>query len=82
MALFFFHTQTEKRNTDNEGTELPSRREARRQAIQTCGEMMRDCPEGFWGSRPWNVTVTDATGLILWEIFMDGVSSAADPDVA
>jgi hypothetical protein len=40
---------------------------------------MRDCADTFWGSRPWSVTVTDAVGLVLWEIEMDGTSSAAAP---
>ena len=79
MPLFYFHTQTDSRFTDEEGVECASPADARRAAIQTCGEMMRGCAETFWGSRPWSVVVTDASGLILWEIFMDGVSSAAAP---
>jgi hypothetical protein len=76
MQRYFFHTQTDTRFNDVEGIEIGTPQEARRQAIATCGEMMRGCSEIFWGSRPWGVTVTDAKGLILWEIFMDGVSSA------
>ena len=47
MPRFYFHTQTLTRSSDEDGTELPSPFEARRQAIATCGEMMRDCAEGF-----------------------------------
>ena len=79
MSLFFFHTQTDTRFTDEEGTEIDGPVEARRQAIRTCGEMMRDAPEGFWGSRPWSVTVTDPAGLVLWDIHVDGSPSAAAP---
>jgi hypothetical protein len=79
MPLFFFHTQTDSRFTDTEGVECINSAEARRAAIQTCGEMMRGWAETFWGTRPWSVVVTDASGLILWEIYMDGVSSAAAP---
>ena len=75
MQRFFFHTQTGSRFTDDEGMELDGPTEARRQAIKTCGQMIRDSPEGFWGTRPWNVTVTDSAGLVLWEIFMDGVAT-------
>jgi hypothetical protein len=57
--------------------ELADKRDARKQAIVTCGQMMRDDPDLFWGSRPWGVTVTDAAGLILWEISMDGVTAPA-----
>ena len=77
MPRYFFHTQTDTRFTDTEGFELPGPIEARQMAIRTCGEMMRDCPEPFWGSRLWTVTVTDHAGLILWEIFMDGVAAAS-----
>jgi hypothetical protein len=77
MQRYFFHTQTDSRTTDEEGTVLNSPGEARSQAIQTCGQMMKDAPEGFWGSRPWTVTVTNFTGLVLWEISMDGAACAA-----
>jgi hypothetical protein len=77
MPRYFFNTQTGTRFTDEDGFELDGPVEARRQAIITCGEMMRDAPEGFWGSRPWHVTVTDPDGLVLWEIMMDGNASAA-----
>lgn len=77
MPLYYFHAQTDSRTTDTDGLELANPVDARREAIRACGEMIRDCPEPFWGSRPWTVTVTDAAGLILWEISMDGVSSAA-----
>ena len=81
MALYYFHSQTDSRVSDTDGVELASPLEARREAIRTCGELMRDCPEPFWGSRPWSVTVTDARGLILWEVSMDGVSSAAGQQI-
>jgi hypothetical protein len=77
MPRYFFHTDTDSRDTDAEGLELATPQEARRQAIATCGEMMRDCAEVFWGSRPWGVTVTDGTGLILWEMSMDGMAAPA-----
>ncbi len=80
MPLYFFHSQTDTRMTDFEGTELPGPKEARAEAISTCGQMMHDAPDVFWGSRPWSVTVTDSAGLILWEITMDGVSSVSAPE--
>ena len=77
MPVFYFHTQTDTRTSDDVGTELPGPVEARREAIRTCGEMIRDCAEGFWGSRPWTVTVTNAAGLVLWEISVDGNATPA-----
>jgi hypothetical protein len=72
MALYFFHIQTDTRTTDEIGMEFARPQEARAQAIMTCGEMVKDDPDNFWGSRPWTIVVTDATGLILWDLSMDG----------
>lgn len=80
MQRYFFHTQTDTRFSDNEGMVMDGPLEARRQAIATCGQMIVDAPEGFWGSRPWSVTVTNNAGLVLWEIFMDGVT--CQPSIA
>lgn len=74
---FFFHTQTDARHTDIEGSDFPTYVEARKAAIKTCGQMMQDAPEVFWGSRPWSVTVTVESGLIMWEIHLDGQSTPA-----
>jgi hypothetical protein len=49
MARYFFHSQTMTRHTDEEGVELETPLQARREAIRSFGEMMRDAPEGFWG---------------------------------
>jgi hypothetical protein len=78
VPRYFFHSQTATRVTDDVGVELEGPVEARREAIRTCGEMIRDAPEGFWGSRPWSVVVTNVAGLVLWEVFMDGIASVAD----
>lgn len=77
MPRFYFHTQSDVRITDSEGLELAGAFEARKQAIQSCGELMKDCADAFWGSRPWSVTITDVTGVVLWEIEIDGSASPA-----
>ena len=76
MQRYFFHTQTDTRFTDQEGMALETPADARNQAIETRGQMMKDSPDGFWGSRPWTVTVTNFSGLVLWEISMDGATCA------
>ena len=76
MPRYFFHTQTTSRLSDEEGLELLGPVEARREAIRTCGEIIRDCADAFWGSRPWSVTVTDPEGLILWDISVNGSAAA------
>ncbi len=74
MLRLFFHTQTDTRSSDDEGTELSGAVGAWEKAIWICGQMTQDCSDGLWGSRPCSVTVTDAAGLILWDIFVDGVA--------
>ncbi len=74
---FYFHTETDVRTTDTDGQEFGTYGEARVEAIRTCGQLMKDAPEVFWGSRPWSVTVTDKSGLILWEIYLDGQTAPA-----
>lgn len=75
-AAFRLHTETDVRVTDTEGQEFSSFEDARCEAMQTCGKMMSDAADAFWGSRPWNVLVTDHSGLIIWEIYGDGQTSA------
>jgi hypothetical protein len=82
MARYFFHTLNETRTTDHEGYECATPAAARTMAIQTCGEMVQHDADGFWGSRPWSVTVTNAEGLIMWEVTMDGYSAPAAMNVA
>jgi hypothetical protein len=77
MPRYFFNFQTGTRTTDTEGIELDGPTQARAEAIRTAGEMMKDAPESFWGSKPWEVTVTDPAGLVLWELSMDGYASPA-----
>lgn len=82
MARYFFHLQTDSYSTDDMGVELASAAEARAQAIITCGQMLKDDPRNFWGSRPWSVTVANEAGLILWQLSMDGFASPAGEAVA
>lgn len=77
MARYYFHTQTDSRATDGEGVECARPLEARAHAIEMCGELMKSGADAFWGSRPWSIIVTDAAGLILWEIEVNGYASPA-----
>ena len=79
MPRYYFHHQSHVRTTDKTGLEFDTPEEARHQAIRSAGELLRDAAEPFWGSRPYSVSVTDEAGLIMWEIYMDGVNAAASP---
>ncbi len=77
MPRYYFHTSTQSRFTDDEGLDCATSEDARRVAIKTCSEMIHGCEDAFWGTRPWTVTVTDAMGLIMYEIAVDGFASPA-----
>jgi hypothetical protein len=77
LAHYYFHTSTHSRHTDDQGIECATPADARRMAIKTCGELIRGAEDRFWGSRPWAVTVTDAAGVIMYEIAVDGFASDA-----
>jgi hypothetical protein len=47
VPLFYFHTETDVRVTDSDGQEFESYEDARREAIQTCGQMMKDAAIAF-----------------------------------
>ena len=49
MPRYYLHTETLTRTTDDIGVELVGAVKARQEVIRTCGEMMRDRAEGFWG---------------------------------
>jgi hypothetical protein len=65
--------------TDDTGLEFATAQEARHEAIRSAGKLLRDAAEPFWGARPYSVTVTNEAGLVMWEIYMDGVNAAASP---
>jgi hypothetical protein len=77
MARYFFHTDSIKRYNDPTGEELPGLVEARATAARSIAEMLRDDATVFWGTRPWAMTVTDATGLIFFSIEVHGTDSLA-----
>lgn len=79
VSRYYFHVQSNVRQTDVDGMELSNDVEARQQAIRSAGDMLKTFPEEFWGSRPWSVTVTNAAGLVLWELYLDGVAAAIMP---
>ena len=68
MPRYFFHVIDGRALMDDEGMELAGIDEARRQAIQTAGEMLRQSASGFWGGCPWQMTVANANGDTLFTL--------------
>ena len=64
MPRFFFHIHDGREIRDQEGTELPSIDEARKQAVRTAGEMLRD-HDDFWTGDVWTMNVVDERGITV-----------------
>ena len=77
MPRYFFHTQSEFRQSDEAGTELPDMEAARVEAARLGGEILRDGAPDFWGTQPWTLTCTDEDGLIFFTLILHGQDAGA-----
>lgn len=77
MDRFFFHIDYGQHFRDSEGTAFPDLRAARGEAVRLLGELLRDEGDEFWTKPNVKVTVTDATGLVLWTLETSGQQSPA-----
>jgi hypothetical protein len=68
MPRYFFHTFDGSAHPDAEGTELPGLEEAREEAVQTAGEIIRGQSEKSWKGCDWHMEVTDAAGQALFRL--------------
>jgi hypothetical protein len=62
MPRYYFHVIDGREIIDHEGIELPGLGEARVEAIQTAGAILRDEGDKFWNGTEWHMNVTDAAG--------------------
>ncbi|PVE22699.1 hypothetical protein DC522_19950 [Microvirga sp. KLBC 81] len=62
MPRYFFHIFDREKLTDEDGTTLANREEARAHAITIAGEILRDAGRKFWTGNEWRLLVTDETG--------------------
>ena len=68
MARYFFNIENGHTLADTEGTELPSLKAAKNEAIQLLSDSLRNKPDVFWGAPSFAVVVRDETGLILFTL--------------
>lgn len=62
MPRYFFNVHDGEAQADARGTELADRDEARRQAVVTAGEMLRETGQKFMHGDVWEMHVTDELG--------------------
>lgn len=69
MTRYYFHIWDGASALDADGTELPGIEDARIQAVQLSGEILRHQGAEFWrSSSEWRVDVTDDAGAIVFSL--------------
>ena len=65
MSLFFFNVFDGHSTADTEGTDLPNRQSARREAIRLTGDILRDAAPRLLPDEDWRLEVTDTAGRLV-----------------
>jgi uncharacterized protein DUF6894 len=77
MARYFFHVIDGRSVVDEEGTELTSLGEARREAVRLSGNILSEGPDQFWEGEQWRMDVADERGLTLFALHFSAVEAPA-----
>src|SRR5687767_5766348 len=80
MPRYFLHVIGGREIIDSEGSELADLKEARIEAIQLAGAILRDEDEKFWNGREWHMNVTDASGLSVLKLCFAAQDQGATPE--
>jgi hypothetical protein len=74
---FYFNVMNGGTELDPDGTQLSGIAEARRQALEMLGAMLREAASSFsWGGAPWKVWVSDGpqgSGRVLFTVKVSAV---------
>ncbi len=85
MPRYFFHVIDGRSIIDNEVSELAGLKEARIEAIQLAGAMLRDEGDKFWSGEEWHMNVTDASGHSVLKLRFSaddqGIAPEEDQDI-
>jgi hypothetical protein len=77
VTKYHFNIEDGESTPDAEGTEIDTLAHAKCQAMRMAGQIICDAAETFWDAAEWKMTVTDETGLTLFELLIFGTESAA-----
>jgi hypothetical protein len=74
---FYFNVMNGETELDPDGTQLSGIAEARIQALEMLGAMLREAASNFhWGGAPWRVWVSDGpqgSGNVLFTLLVSAV---------
>lgn len=82
MPKYYFNIEDGEGTPDTEGTEIESLAYAKCHAVKLAGQAICDAAQTFWDQAQWKMTVTDESGLTLFELLIIGMESAASRPVA
>jgi hypothetical protein len=68
VPRYHFHVKDGKDFPDLQGTELADLDAARAEALRFTGALLGDADKGFWDGAAWAMSVTDSTGLALFQL--------------
>jgi uncharacterized protein DUF6894 len=77
MTRYFFHVIDGVSISDEEGTELATLADARREAVRLSGEILSERPDQFWAGEQWRMDVADDEGLTLFALHFSAVEAPA-----
>ena len=80
MPRYFFHVIDGRSIIDNEGSELAGLKEARVEAIQLAGAILRDEGDKFWNGGEWHMDVTDASGQSVLKLRFSAQDQGTTPE--
>ena len=80
MPRYFFHVIDGREIIDNQGSELAGLKEARVEAIQLAGAILRDEGDTFWNGQEWHMDVTDASGQSVLKLRFSAEDQGATPE--
>ncbi len=80
MPRYFFHVIDGQNIIDKEGTELSGLRQARAEAIQLAGAILRDEGDKFWNGEEWHMNVTDASGQSVLKLHFSADDQGISPE--
>jgi hypothetical protein len=77
MSLYFFNVNDELNFSADDGQEIATLSEAKREALRYASALIGDMGTDFWLGKDWRMTVSDATGLALFTLLFAGFESAS-----
>jgi hypothetical protein len=81
MPRYFFHGRDGRTFKDDEGTELPDDASARIEAARVLGQLVNEWPSQAWEDDPFQITVTDETGLTVFVLDLAAIAYGVKPPI-